>query len=62
MLFLVRDIIDAARGEPETELDVRKALAELADDLNSNLSGYEVRMTHLDLDDYLEFIQKETAK
>lgn len=66
MLFPVRDIIDAAKGESETELRIRQELATLADELNSELSGYlsgyEVRLIHLDGEDYLEFIPKHVPE
>lgn len=34
-------------------------LAELADELNSALAEYEVRLVHLDTADYLEFVSRD---
>ncbi len=60
MLFSIRDIIDAAKGSAETELEIRQAIAELADEMNSRLAGQEVRVVHLDTEDYLEMISRES--
>lgn len=37
----------------------REFLEGLADELNSSLDGFQVRLTHLDTDDYLEFVPVE---
>lgn len=59
MLFPIRDVIDAAKGDAETELEIRRGMAELADEMNSRLAGHEVRVIHLDTEDYLEMIPRE---
>lgn len=58
MLVPIDEIIEAGRGDAEIELEIRKALEFLADELNNSMKGYEVRIIHLDTSNYLE-IKKE---
>lgn len=55
MLFLVRDLLDCGAGEDALENRIRREVQDLADELNSGLLEYEVRVVHLDTEDYLEF-------
>ncbi len=56
MLISVEDLIEASHGDLEVEARIRKAMRSLVDELNSAGLGHEVRLIHLDLVDYLEFI------
>jgi hypothetical protein len=58
MFFPITDLLSLAAGDDTLEVRLRRQLDELADDLNSALAGYEVRVTHLDTRDYLEFIER----
>lgn len=56
MLFPVRDLLDCGTGDDALENRLRREARFLADELNAGLPAYEVRLIHLDTDDYLEFI------
>ena len=58
-LIEVTDLLSLAASDAELDSDMRHELADLADDLNSSLDGYEVRLIHLDCADYLEFIARD---
>lgn len=58
MLFPIRDLLDCGAGDDAMENRIRREVQDLADELNSSLLEYEVRLTHLDTDDYLEFIRR----
>ena len=45
----------------EAEMELRRAMAELTDDLNSRLDGFEVTLVHLNGEDYFVF-QPEPAE
>lgn len=49
--------LDYAAGQLR-EAAFRRWIAALADELNSTLPDYEVRLVHLDTDDYLEFVKR----
>lgn len=57
MRFYVGEILDAA-----SEVEIRAALCNLADELNSDLDGYTVSMEHLDSYDYLTFTPGERGE
>lgn len=59
-LFSIRDIMDAASEDYRDALELRMALNGLADEMNDALDGYEVRVIHLDTEDYLEMISRES--
>lgn len=58
MLILLTDLIDIVSADDAQENKMWRELKKLADELNSNLPDYEVRLIHLDCDDYLEFLPK----
>jgi len=58
-LIEVTDLLSLGAGDPQLDSDMRHELADLADELNSSLDGYEVRLIHLDCADYLEFIGRD---
>ena len=55
ILIDVTDLLSLAAGDPQLDSDMRRALADLADELNSNLDGYEVMLAHYDCSDFLTF-------
>ena len=56
MRFHIGDILDVATGgDAELETRLRRAMCDLADELNSGLGDYEVMIVHLDTADYLMF-------
>jgi len=55
MRFHIGDILDIATGDAELETRLRRAMCDLADELNSGLGDYEVMIVHLDTADYLTF-------
>jgi len=62
MLIHITDLLNVAAGDDEKENEMRREMEELADELNSALPDYEVRLVHLDTDDYLEFIKREPVE
>lgn len=52
----ITDLLDIVAGDDALENQTWRALKALADELNSCLPDYEVRLIHQDTDDYLEFI------
>jgi hypothetical protein len=49
--------LDEAAGRLRTAA-FQQWIAALADELNSSLADYEVRLVHLDTADYLEFVRR----
>jgi len=62
ILIDVTDLLNVAAGYPQVDSGIRRRLADLADELNANLDGYEVRLIHLDTVDYLEFIGRDPTE
>jgi hypothetical protein len=62
MLIHITDLLNVAAGDDTLENRLNREVRELADELNSALPDYEVRLVHLDTDDYLEFIKREPAE
>jgi len=62
ILIDVTDLLSLTAGDPQLDSSMRRELADLADDLNSSLDGYEVRLIHLDCADYLEFIGRDPTE
>lgn len=60
MLIDVQDLITAS--DDETEAAANRAVKTLADELNSSLPEYRVTYTHLDTNDYLEFVKVEPSE
>jgi len=60
-LIDVTDLLALGAGDPQLDSDIRHELADLADELNSSLDGYEVMLVHLDLADYLSFEERHQA-
>jgi hypothetical protein len=58
MLVPIQDLLDVVAGDPERESELTREVKELADELNSALPEYEVRLVHLDTVDYLEFVKR----
>jgi len=59
ILIDVTDLLSLTAGNPQLDSDMRRELADLADDLNSSLDGYEVMLVHLDTADYLSFEKRD---
>jgi len=59
MLFDVGDLLALGAGDAELEGQIGRELRGLADELNSSLPEYEVRLIHLDTYDYLEFVSRD---
>jgi len=55
MRFDIGRILDVASGDAELESRLRRAMHDLADELNSALGDQEVTIVHLDTADYLVF-------
>jgi len=62
ILIDVSDMLSLAAGDPQLDSDLRRELADLADELNSNLDGYEVMLAHLDTADYLSFEKRDPTE
>ena len=62
ILIDVGDILVLAAGDGALEIHAQRALATLADELNSALSEYEVMLAHLDTADYLAFTKRDPAE
>jgi len=57
VLIPITDLLAIVAGDDALENQMGRELKSLADELNSSLPDYEVRLTHLDTEDYLEFIR-----
>jgi len=57
ILISITDLLDIVARDDSQELQLYRELQELADELNSSLPDYEVRLIHLDTEDYFEFIR-----
>lgn len=57
-LFPVEEILDGPEG-PESRLEILRNMCDLADEMNSRLADYRVRLVHEDTMKYLEFIKEE---
>ena len=57
ILIPVTDLLDIVSGDAALENQMWRELKSLADELNSSLADYEVRLTHLDMEDYFEFVR-----
>jgi hypothetical protein len=57
ILININNLMYIVAGEDALEAQLTRELKTLADELNSTLPDYEVRLIHLDTDDYLEFIR-----
>ena len=62
ILIDVTDLLILGAGDPQLDSDLRRELADLADELNSNLDGYEVMLAHLDTADYLSFEKRDPSE
>jgi len=62
ILIDVSDMLALAASDAELDSDMRHELADLADDLNSSLDGYEVMLAHLDTADYLSFEKRDPTE
>jgi len=62
ILIDVTDLLILGAGDPELETGLNRELRDLADELNSNLDGYEVALVHLDLVDYLSFEKRDPTE
>jgi len=61
ILIDVTDLLSLGAGDPQLDSDMRRELADLADELNSNLDGYEVMLVHYDTGDFLSFEKRDQA-
>ena len=59
ILIDIQNIKSVAGGDTDLESEMQRALAELADELNSALPGYEVMLVHYDTDDLLSFTSRD---
>ncbi len=59
VMIRITDLLAIAAGDDSLEVNLRREVEDVADELNSVLPEYEVMVSHLDTDDYLIFTSRD---